>query len=111
MVGAWNSARPPGRIDLRKLWKIIFLPKNWSTYVEMWWRVRLRSVEASVLAEGMEFLPFWAVSPWNFLGYSTRFSIVIVLVAKIRSKNDVNRSVDCRVKLRRGKRRMHSLIF
>ena len=82
MVGAWNSTRPPGRIDLRKLWKIIFLPKNWSTYVEMWWRVRLRSVEALVITEGMEFLPFWATAPYYFLCYSTRFNIVIVLVTR-----------------------------
>ena len=68
MVVAWSSARPPGQIDLRKLWKIFFLPKNWSTYVEMWWIIRLRSVEAWVLAEGMEFLTFWATNPWNFLG-------------------------------------------
>ena len=80
MVGAWSSARPPGRFDLRNLLKIIFLPKNWSTYVETWWRVRLMSVEALVLAEGMEFLPFWETAPWNFLCYSTRFGIVILLV-------------------------------
>ena len=36
MVGAWSSARPPGQIGLRKLWKICFLPKNCPTYVEMW---------------------------------------------------------------------------
>ena len=82
MVGVWSSALPPEQIDLRKLWKICFLPKNWSTYVEIWWRVRLRSVEALVLAEGMEFLPFWVTAPWNFMGYSTRFGIVIVLVAR-----------------------------
>ena len=81
MVGAWSSACPPGLIDLRNLWKIIFLPKNWSTHVEMWRRVRLRSVQALVLAEGMEFLPFWETAPLNFLCYSTRFSIVIALVA------------------------------
>ena len=81
MIGGRSSARPPGQIELRKLRKMCFLPKNWSTYVEMWWRVRLRSVEALVLADGMEFLHFWSSAPRTFLFDSTRFGIVIVLVA------------------------------
>ena len=36
MVGARSSARPPGRIELRKLGKLFSLPKNHPTYVEMW---------------------------------------------------------------------------
>ena len=35
MVGAWSSASPAGRIGLRKLWKMVFLPKKRPTYVEM----------------------------------------------------------------------------
>ena len=36
MVGARCSARPPGQLELRKLGKMFFLPKNSPTYVEMW---------------------------------------------------------------------------
>ena len=36
MVGARSSARHLGRIGLRKLGKVFFLPKNHPTYVEMW---------------------------------------------------------------------------
>ena len=36
MVGAWSGARPPGQLELRKLGKMCFLPKNRPTYVEMW---------------------------------------------------------------------------
>ena len=36
MVGARSSARPPGQIGLRKMWKVYFLPKKCPTYVEMW---------------------------------------------------------------------------
>ena len=36
MEGARSSARPPGQPELRKLGKMFFLPKNRSTYVEMW---------------------------------------------------------------------------
>ena len=36
LVGAPSSARSLGRIELRKLLKMYFLPKNRPTYVKIW---------------------------------------------------------------------------
>ena len=35
MVGAWSSARPPGKINLGKLWKVFFIPGFCATYVDL----------------------------------------------------------------------------